>query len=288
LKFLSQRTAHTCLALAAAALLAMGCDPDDGVNADLGPSSGKAGEAKKIESNDEEDDFEPVVSEDVTGGQTDTGEGADGTGECANDGDPCEDGDPCTEGDACIFGLCIPGTKVVSPECGGYACSLSGDAGDVVICSMYLAAATETSEKVSGLQFQLEWDATEVSLVDIRDTKCIVPTDETTCSEASLIGGTLYPSGHMVTVAPSTPESWVDKIAVVLISLSFAPLNESYLDANGDVVGDPQVMDFAFELARDISAESPYLVGPTDIGASSAMAATLTCEDQEGLLVCGP
>jgi cysteine-rich repeat protein len=118
----------------------------------------------------------------------------------------CDDGDECSLNDQCQAGVCQPGA-VTNPECKEEfpVCALTGNAGQQLDCAFNIARAAQAQDNATGLQFTMRFDRTVLNLVNFYDLQCFGPVG---CFDVPVIGGQPLSTGHSISIAPTTINSW--------------------------------------------------------------------------------
>ncbi|MEW6426490.1 MAG: hypothetical protein AB1568_00500 [Thermodesulfobacteriota bacterium] len=162
---------------------------------------------------------------------------------------------------------------------------LSGASGQEVTVPFVLARKTQAITPVSGMDFKLVWDPTLLAVDHFQAGESCYgqfgcfPNLFPDCNPAGCTWGTL-PTGHSIIAVPKNLADWRDRGVLMMVHLGATdiPLNSAYLDGNGQVIGDDQVVFTAtFTLQADIPPENPATVWMA--GASFAQTSGFTLHE---------
>jgi len=202
----------------------------------------------------------------------------------------CDDTDPCTIGDTCRVGACV---GVDMDTCGGRlkSCPVSGTAGDVVSCAMYVAAQSTQSAPAAVFSSRLLYDAQQIRLTQLSCPSQLPNSDETvdTCNISQ--GSTLPPSvlggpGHAILTNPAHPNDWSGNVKTVFFRVGAPiPLTTAHVQADGEVTGNPQLVQLVFELQSDIPEDNPAFVEITELDLADGEGNTLKASLTNGVIV---
>lgn len=174
----------------------------------------------------------------------------------------CDDGDSCTESDIC--GVTDGGASICQGTaiegCGeeGLICSLTGAEGDTVSCFLSIAASNGSEVQAMGLQFNMVYDGSKVTLINFYDEFCFMGV----CQDAHLTGpgSQTLSTGHSLAAAPSVAVDWDGSgfAAFSNFSNSTATFTEAYLDADGTtIIGDSEFVEARFTLVSAVTGADP-------------------------------
>ena len=202
----------------------------------------------------------------------------------------CDDTDPCTIGDTCRVGNCI---GVDKDTCGGTlkSCPLTGSAGDVVSCALYLAKQSNEVASAAGMNTRFLYDADQVQLKQFSCPVQLPNSNETidTCDISQ--GSTLPPAivggpGHAILTNPQHPSDWNGNVKAVIFGGGAATaLTSAHILESGDMDGDPQLIRLVFALKNDIPEDQPVFVEVTELDLSDGEGNTLKASLTNGVIV---
>jgi hypothetical protein len=159
-------------------------------------------------------------------------------------------------------------------------CTLSGDAGEEVVCPVLLAAADAVQEKATSLQFTFNFDAAAAPFIRFHDLACAGPDN---CMDWDIPPqATIQPSGHSVAWQESAPGTI--KVLLTHSSKPTIPITEAWLDGS-EVQGDAHVLDIVFELAASVPAGEGLPVTLDNLVAADQAATKLALTVADGILV---
>jgi len=191
------------------------------------------------------------------------------------DGVVCDDGDPCTVAEKCTAGVC--GGGVDNGGCGGSleSCELSGAVGDVVECSIRLAAKTKSAPRAASMGHRVLYDHALVRLVRLScpmDLPTGMNTTVDTCdhpTSPTLPFSFTTGAGHNILTNPQDRNDWAGNVKFVLFPAGAPKIfNDAYLAPDGKVIGDPSLYRLVFELLAAIDEETPTPLDITELDLS--------------------
>ena len=203
----------------------------------------------------------------------------------------CDDANPCTEGDVCGNGLCA-GSE--SGAC-QLACSLEGNAGETVSCTLGLARLGDASPAAVATAFGLDWDTGVATLTQIHAPWC--KAGGAVCGTSSIPDETtaLQSTGHTVFLEPADPSAWDGQVGFEVVHLTSpgAAINTAWIDGDTPSGGPSDLFVFTFELVATALDEPVLLTGLTAEAAGGTALATgvvdgliVTSDDACGTNVC--
>jgi cysteine-rich repeat protein len=201
-------------------------------------------------------------------------------------GTGCDDQDPCSAVDTCQAGICV-GSQI-TPNCQDAqpVCSLWGASGETVSCFLKLARSAAAEAPAAALQFLADYDASRAKFVNFFDELCIPGFQ---CFEVPSAGPGASPlsSGHSMSAAPSDPNEWVGKGAVILVHFTApdTPLSPAYLNNQGEVVGDPAFLEARFTLLEDVPEADPFQLLLSGMVAAEASSNELAVTIQNEVMI---
>lgn len=219
-------------------------------------------------------------------------ETCDGTGGCsAGTTLECDDLDGCTS-DVCDPSKGCVFAPVLTPEClpEKAICGLTGNAGDTVSCTVRLVRDSDGTPLPASLQTGLSYNAFAAVLGVISDTICLGPGGTNPCFDAPTPPNALS-TGHAVfTVPGDPPSSWGGEGSLFFLPLSdpTSALTTAYLDAAGQTVGQPEIVELRFILLGDIAPDNPQWVWLNSPLAATADGMLLSAAVNQATVVVSP
>ncbi|NUN14187.1 MAG: lamin tail domain-containing protein [Myxococcales bacterium] len=199
----------------------------------------------------------------------------------------CDDNDDCTTEVCDDSGQCLY-TPIVSELClpPMALCVIAGNMGDQVGCPVDVARLSAVPTP-TGLQIHFVYDTQSLEIITFQDNLCLGPFGTPPCGPAD-VPPSPTSTGHSVTLVPGDLANWSGQGALFLLNPQdpSAPLNDAVW-ANGDVTGDPHVLDVVIQLLVDIDESSPAVLYIDPSWATTADAELLTITLESGLLVVG-
>ena len=172
-------------------------------------------------------------------------------------------------------------------------CALSGSAGESIACPLEVVATSADSPLVSGLQFNLVWDAAVVKIDNLYDNICFAGAG---CFDLPMIAeSNCLSTGHCISAAPQAPGDWDGTAGMIFVHLSepWTPVSEAFFAADGSGSGEPRGVTIQAELLADVTGE-PSAMTIDDITAASQQdlgdggaVYTLDASMQDGRIVSG-
>jgi len=200
---------------------------------------------------------------------------------------PCDDGDACVSGESCLEGVCGGGVLESSCYPEGAICVVDGLAGDEVVCPLLLARATEDTSLPAALQVNIDYPTSVVSVIAFTDVLCLGPGGGEPCFDQDVPPGTLFPTGHGVSMAPAAIEDWAGLGTLIIANISnpLASISEAYLDENGDVIGDALFLEMHVSLTEDATPAAPVFLTASGVIGSTPASDSMDAEIIDGVIV---
>jgi hypothetical protein len=155
-----------------------------------------------------------------------------------------------------------------------------------VKCPVKVARGAIGEPLPTGIELTITYDPALLTIDNFYSEWCF---EGAGCFELPSVGpgSSTLQSGHSVSVAPLKLADWAGQGSVIIVNAGdpTTPLSEAYLDAQGEVVGDPAFVEVWFTLATDIDPQTPATIDITEPLASDALARSLITELINGLIV---
>ncbi|NUN13991.1 MAG: lamin tail domain-containing protein [Myxococcales bacterium] len=174
------------------------------------------------------------------------------------------------------------GRVVVGPPTDRVFCTVSGNMGDNVSCTIKVARQDITTDAVGGLTFTLPFvDPQSVVVTGLTAISCDGGPPCTELTMPNTLDG-----GHAVTLAPPVYPVWVPSgSATVQVAGGAADLSGAYLDAGGVMVGDPVVFTLHMTLQKDVPTDAPLIFTLQGPQATAVGGGTLDVFVDDGVMI---